>query len=766
MKIGIITFWDSDDNYGQLFQSFALQKFLRGKGHEASVIRYLPEKRKITLNKLKPNHIVNYIKYLKHRDKVNESNSILRDFTTFRTGISYTDKIYIGFNELVKEDWAQYDCFICGSDQIWSEKNDEQLRSYFLQFAPFQAKKIAYAPSFGANVISDNYKILLKELIREFDFISVREESGIPLINAAGRDAALVCDPTFLLSAEDYIKDKHKVDALTQNTLFCYFINWEMQVDESEIFKFSNDHQLIPVFFTTKDYKPKYFKIHSLQSPEEWLNQLKSSAFSIINSFHGIVFSILFHIPFAVVLLSGSASVMNTRIYSLLEKLGLNDRIITPENPLEKIYLTTINWTNVDSKLNKFRNESINFIYNALNHQRSSLDYNLNICFLTNGSVHHLYGGLDRVTEDLARKFIEAGHNVKFLSFKKRETYHKDLQYFFPNESIFHQDNINFFNKFIAENKIDIIINQEGNVNLCLPINCPNKPVLLSCLHFNPNYISDEHFIRKFSHYPEPARSFFRLLFKIPFINRSGLSYLKNKLRLNYINNLNWADKFILLSPKFKPSILSLLKSSQNIEKIEAIFNPLIPSSDTNDSTSIKREKRIIYVGRLDNAFKRVDILIKNIGSVLKSHPDWEFLIYGDGPDKEKLVSLASKTSPQIKLMGFGDTKLIYDKASIIVMSSNKSEGWGLVLVEAMQKGVVPLATLSYESLNDIIENEINGLISSSNPENFKLLLQKLIENPVKLSFMSKNAKISVEKFDINRIYQEWTKLFKLCCFH
>ena len=42
MKIGIITYWSSQDNYGQILQCYALQKYLINLGHEAFLIKYLP----------------------------------------------------------------------------------------------------------------------------------------------------------------------------------------------------------------------------------------------------------------------------------------------------------------------------------------------------------------------------------------------------------------------------------------------------------------------------------------------------------------------------------------------------------------------------------------------------------------------------------------------------------------------------------------------------------------------------------------------------
>ena len=75
MKIGIITFWDSQDNYGQIMQGYALSQYLTKAGHEVSIIRYLPYHKasKIeTLQKLNPMHLLAYDKYRKEQKNLQD----------------------------------------------------------------------------------------------------------------------------------------------------------------------------------------------------------------------------------------------------------------------------------------------------------------------------------------------------------------------------------------------------------------------------------------------------------------------------------------------------------------------------------------------------------------------------------------------------------------------------------------------------------------------------------------------------------------------
>lgn len=140
MKIGIITFWDSQDNYGQVLQSFALQHYLKLCGHDAFLIRYKLQANKRNhldktvslLKKISPNYLKSYYKYIlnkKTEKKYNKDNP--RHFEDFKHRfISFSSKQYNGFVDLDTEIW-DLDAFICGSDQIWSPSlSHENLRSF------------------------------------------------------------------------------------------------------------------------------------------------------------------------------------------------------------------------------------------------------------------------------------------------------------------------------------------------------------------------------------------------------------------------------------------------------------------------------------------------------------------------------------------------------------------------------------------------------------------------------------------------------------
>lgn len=131
MRIGIITYWSSSDNYGQQLQCFALQKYLKGLGHDAYLIKYMPTS-KVPLWR----RIARFLKYhlltpsgQKEKDKAlamvsqkNELNNVKRDFIGFRAKyIVSTDIVYHSIKEL-RENPPTADVYICGSDQVWNNR--------------------------------------------------------------------------------------------------------------------------------------------------------------------------------------------------------------------------------------------------------------------------------------------------------------------------------------------------------------------------------------------------------------------------------------------------------------------------------------------------------------------------------------------------------------------------------------------------------------------------------------------------------------------
>lgn len=778
MKIGIVTFWDSQDNYGQLLQCYALQAYLIKTGHEPFLIRFLPSaKRKNMLSLIlrigkifSPTYFLTYLKVHKLRKKSNSFNRLHpRNFDQFRKNyIISSSRTYSSFSELWCENWDA-DAFICGSDQIWSYSLlKDNIRAYFLDFVPLNSKIISYAASFGRSELPADYKEILPTLLNKFTAIGLRENSGVRLCCQAGRnDSTLVCDPTLLLTGDDYLKSIIVNDVCIDNSAFCYLLNWETEFPQNELDSFISSKNWTMNYFPAHGIENKniFSPIHDL-SIASWIQSMASSQCVFTNSFHGTVFSILLKRPFVSFPLKGNSSGMNDRLFTLLTMLGLENRVYSIDKPLEDIVNFPIDWDIVYQRLNQFRDKSMQFLENALD---SNFDEEIKsrkiktICFQTFGGINHDYGGLDRVTELLADYFEEQGYVVYYLSLNPRPGINDRRQYYLPDKkNIFTTENINYYNHFLDSKNIDVLINQEGNVNICLPRKENSRSVIfLTALHFNPAYIMTDHFDRKFMNMPIPnqLKNLLTCFFRIPYIKKQAINYLNTKLSENYQYQCSHCNCFVMLSNRFREDLAYFFRKTELPANVCAINNPsTFGQIQVNFSN---KSKKLLYVGRLECGMKRVDRLLSYWKQISVDFPDWSFHLVGTGPDEKKLKDMASQMSLQrIYFEGTQNPRPYYEEASVFCFSS-ASEGWGMVLVEAQSAGCVPIAFNSYSAISDIITDGENGCLIAPFDENLYMdTLMKLMKNDKFRYKMAKNSVQKVSQFHIGKIGRQWIDLF------
>lgn len=375
MKIGILTFWQSQDNYGQILQCWALQKYLREKGHEVFLIRYTHETPKPLLGEQIKKIIKVYPvfirigKILKSIESHNEMPSTPnRHFDEFKQKyIIKSPSIYRNIVDIQREP-PQADCYIVGSDQVWAHllknKNNEV---YYLNFGDDKIRRISYAASFSMEQYPTKlYEKLRKNLLR-LDAVSVRERSGVSICANVGINAKLVLDPTFLLKSKDYIQFID-LDKVGTKYCFLYLIN----LKSPEEFKWEELKPLLQTKFekiyctTAKGYRNVTFHLDGCEyihpSIEEWLSSIFNSSFVITSSFHGVAFSIIFNKPFIFIPLSGEYSKSNNRVIDLLNQIQLSQRVLFNKTNWEKLFVEKIDWDAVNVKLQKLRIESQTFL--------------------------------------------------------------------------------------------------------------------------------------------------------------------------------------------------------------------------------------------------------------------------------------------------------------------------------------------------------------------------------------------------------------------
>jgi hypothetical protein len=348
MKIGIMTFWWSRDNYGQILQCYALQKYLRDAGHDAYLIRYDPRNdytytktpflRKV-LKAFNPIKLYNFLSYKKrefYKNTYEKQKNSQRNFEGFRIEfIKQSEKTYYSYDELVKNPPVA-DVYIVGSDQVWNtfgmNKAINVIRAYLLDFGDQSIKRIAYAVSFGKEVLDNDSITIFAKLLPNFDYISVREKSGVDICKKCGsNNVEWVLDPTMLLEADKYHVLYKDEDIKKPKKPYCllYFLNWESNLTIQTVYNWAKRENLDVIYVSGNGESDKYKKIYP--TIPEWIYLIEHAEYVITNSYHCSVFSLLFNKQFCILPLIGEYVGMNSRFDSLFELFQIESRFINSD---------------------------------------------------------------------------------------------------------------------------------------------------------------------------------------------------------------------------------------------------------------------------------------------------------------------------------------------------------------------------------------------------------------------------------------------------
>lgn len=350
MKIGVVTF--ISDNYGALLQGYALQQVLRNLGYDSEIINRewgSFERSYGFIGKIKKI-------YLK------------TPFDDFRNLYLPLSKSIKKQDDLVAMGNA-YDTIIVGSDQVWNLDCIKEMGFfYYLDWVPDTVNKITYAVSFG----KDSFDVpkdcidCVRKLIRRFSRISIRENSGVEICNEVFRVPAInLVDPTLLLDKADY--ERIMPCFAKSDKYICQFL-LDADARKSELICSIGKLESLPIL---DNYPPKLNYIQRFlgkkrfYSVGQWLRNIKEAAYVITDSFHGMVFSIIFKKQFVVI---NNKKRGSTRFVSLLRKLNLLDRLVDAEIDdvaLVRLLHIPIDYRFVDCVIKNEREKSIIYLKEA-----------------------------------------------------------------------------------------------------------------------------------------------------------------------------------------------------------------------------------------------------------------------------------------------------------------------------------------------------------------------------------------------------------------
>lgn len=360
-KIGIMTLHFTS-NYGAVLQVYALLMTLKKLGFDAYVVdrRWDVEKGRGLFYYFKK-----YIFHFTFNYSFNRFRKLYLQPTTEK--IDRPNVIYS------KE--LDFDGFVVGSDQVWRIENTTGVGlNYFLDFAKDRVKKVSYAPSFGNDIWSgsDEDTKKIKSLLKNFDAISVREDSGVIICkDFFGIDAEQLVDPTLLLEAEEYQKICGSLKKSKTKYIANYYLDKSLQ--KMEILSFVSNNFEYPIkdiyvkrepssIFSKPSIKLWEFFYPSVKS---WINGIRNSEIVITDSFHGTIFSIVFKKKFICV---ANKKRGVTRMLSILKKLGLSNRLVYSLEDVKNMDLNEeIDYFAVHEIIKFEKNKSMTFLSKGLN---------------------------------------------------------------------------------------------------------------------------------------------------------------------------------------------------------------------------------------------------------------------------------------------------------------------------------------------------------------------------------------------------------------
>lgn len=379
MKIAILTF-PLRENYGGVLQCYALQTILQRMGYEVEVIKWsasftftscdvLKGMCKKLFNKITGKEELVRVRleaFIRHR-------RILR---FIKEEIRFTSEEYYYKTDLERLADSDFDAFIVGSDQVWRRlfMADSWIDLYYLSFLDGKNKKrIAYSASFGVSHKEYTTELFSRcgYLFSLFDAVSVREDSGLELIKeyrwSCRKECIQTLDPAMLLNKDDYTHLFHLDTEQYVTHLFAYLLDIQSEAD-CILNQLALEMRLkvVKVQSIEQSVGCKSWLAFPSLSPAQWVEHIASSRFVVTDSFHGCVYSILFHKPFIVV---GNTVRGNARISSLLRLVRLEERFVSSIEDFKqrkKRLLDSIDYKNVEKILNEKRKLSLEFLSTAI----------------------------------------------------------------------------------------------------------------------------------------------------------------------------------------------------------------------------------------------------------------------------------------------------------------------------------------------------------------------------------------------------------------
>lgn len=383
MKLAIVTFHRAN-NYGAVLQCYALNRAMLNKGIDCEVLDYAPGYftrmyRVLPKKTLTKRGIKTLLCHVLLRKMLKARNEKFADFVSCRLKLSAKT-----FDTPDEADLTGYDAVITGSDQVWNPTAAEFDRIFFLYGKGFEnLKKYSYAASFGLDKLPEHLTEEYQNRLNDYCRISVREKSAVPIVEAlTGKAPVVSCDPTFLLSADDWKALAGEKPLVPGDYIFLYYVKQpkEIRAYAKKLAAQTKCRVICTSCYFTKVPGTLYrymggkadaedgFETMNAVSPDEFLNLILHAKYVLCSSFHGTVFSILFEKRFLSQTVWGDGS-KNDRVENLLALAGLSHRTISsPDAAID----TAEDWKAVGSRIDVLRNDGHQYLETIVTDDREA----------------------------------------------------------------------------------------------------------------------------------------------------------------------------------------------------------------------------------------------------------------------------------------------------------------------------------------------------------------------------------------------------------
>ena len=335
MKVGLLTVHQSV-NCGASLQAGALYRSIEELGHDVSIINYRPYYFVSDVDEARsggPRSIKSEMKKVLIGSRLRRTKECFDKYQ--QACFPKLTKPFTNPDQLYAEVF-DYDVAVCGSDQIWNPSHIHFDKTWFFDFLT-DTKLVSYAASIGKDILTVEEKKWLKRELQRFSAVGVREDTAVQLLNDLGVDSKICIDPTLLRSESEWRSLESAPEIkLPERFIFYYPLQKNPDLETELLLELKKLTNLPCVALSDSLVPPKGADMRVTGfGPGEFLYLLDNSEYVFTNSFHGLVFSLLFKKR----LVSFANTTKNSRLESLCRLAGLGNYQVESVEQLR-----TIDW--------------------------------------------------------------------------------------------------------------------------------------------------------------------------------------------------------------------------------------------------------------------------------------------------------------------------------------------------------------------------------------------------------------------------------------